>query len=423
MNNKSWLEKEVGSEVYEKTKKNVLWVSIIAIVMLFAGLSSAYVVSMADTFWVKITMPRAFWISTILVILGSFTLWLAAYFAKKDKKKAILYSLVVTLVLGAAFTWSQFKGWGEMIEKGNYFTSNVVNFYAYGKHYTILYNGEEITYDGEHFLLDGNKLDASIEKEMREFLIPVYEVGYKFQEKKYNLPEYGKFTIATKPELVALTLQEGKFYKEGEALSVVENLSLLHFARAVSQGYGYFNLAGEYGKDFVINLFGEELDYKKGRMYFKSRPLGDKDFEMIDATFNDIDANSYTFKNGEVKDASGNPVGVERLAEMGIVFPHKGWSIAFRDGKWYREVRELNENEYSALAESRNTASSFIYIFTVLHLLHLIGGWFYLIYLLSGALKKKYGIDNHLQLRLGGIYWHFLGGLWVYLFLFFQFIH
>ncbi|MFN3917575.1 MAG: hypothetical protein ACK4K0_07515 [Flavobacteriales bacterium] len=425
MSMNEWTKMGVSREVYEKTKKNVLWIGIISIVMLFAGLSSAYIVSMSDTFWVEIAMPKAFWMSTLLVVLGSVALWFSVYFAKRNSQKGVLYSVLLTIVLGGTFTWSQFKGWGEMIDKGNYFISNVYNFLGgYGKYYAVKYKGQKIVFDGEHYYINGTPLSASQMEEIKAFLMPIYEVGYKFTQEGYNMPDYGKdFVIITQPEGDELELVGGKLLKAGNELSVIENSNLMYFSRTVTQGFGYFNLVGVYGKDFVINFLGEQLDFKKGALYFQPKELGLEDFEIIDATFNDIDANSYTFKNGVVKDASGKEVTKEKLSAMNILFPHKGWSISFKDGKWYREARELNENEYSRFYESRNTASSYIYIFTVAHLLHLIGGLFYIIYLLSVALKGEYNSSNHLQLRLGGIYWHFLGGLWIYLFLFFQFIH
>jgi cytochrome c oxidase subunit 3 len=64
-----------------------------------------------------------------------------------------------------------------------------------------------------------------------------------------------------------------------------------------------------------------------------------------------------------------------------------------------------------------------MYILTGLHLVHLFGGLLYLIALLIGAFKNKFDKDNYLKLQLGGIYWHFLDGLWIYLLLFLQFIH
>ncbi len=44
------LSKDMDPVVHEKMKKNLVYVSCFSIVMLFAGLSSAYIVSMGDAF-------------------------------------------------------------------------------------------------------------------------------------------------------------------------------------------------------------------------------------------------------------------------------------------------------------------------------------------------------------------------------------
>lgn len=91
---------------------------------------------------------------------------------------------------------------------------------------------------------------------------------------------------------------------------------------------------------------------------------------------------------------------------------------------YFPEGEELSPAQYDKLQNSRNTASSYIYILTALHLVHLLGGIFYLISVtLLAFLKKPFNAGNYLKIKLISIYWHFLGLLWVFLFLFLQFIH
>ena len=47
------LSKDVDPVVHEKMKKNLVYVSCFSIIMLFAGLTSAYIVSMGDAFWLE----------------------------------------------------------------------------------------------------------------------------------------------------------------------------------------------------------------------------------------------------------------------------------------------------------------------------------------------------------------------------------
>ncbi len=56
--------------------KPMLWVSMISMVMFFAGLTSAYVISMERDDWVTFDLPDAFYTSTFLIVASSITLML-----------------------------------------------------------------------------------------------------------------------------------------------------------------------------------------------------------------------------------------------------------------------------------------------------------------------------------------------------------
>ncbi|MHA7102180.1 cytochrome c oxidase subunit 3 [Roseivirga pacifica] len=65
-----------------------------------------------------------------------------------------------------------------------------------------------------------------------------------------------------------------------------------------------------------------------------------------------------------------------------------------------------------------NPAGSFMYVFTGIHGAHLISGVIYLLYMLVSAFKHKVHSKNMLNMEMSTTYWHFLGGLWIYLFIF-----
>tara|TARA_B100001142_G_scaffold249235_1_gene249219 strand:- start:145 stop:699 length:555 start_codon:yes stop_codon:yes gene_type:complete len=71
--------------------------------------------------------------------------------------------------------------------------------------------------------------------------------------------------------------------------------------------------------------------------------------------------------------------------------------------------------------EGSNPAGSFIYVLTLAHLLHLIGGLIALSITTVKAKQEKYSKDNYIGIELISIYWHFIGLLWLYLFLFFSY--
>ncbi|MBL4593685.1 MAG: cytochrome c oxidase subunit 3 [Flavobacteriales bacterium] len=82
----------------------------------------------------------------------------------------------------------------------------------------------------------------------------------------------------------------------------------------------------------------------------------------------------------------------------------------------------LYESGVYATGKESTQESSFLYLLTALHLAHLAGGLISLIVVLVKTLKEKYSIDNVLGMQVSITYWHFLGGLWVYLFFFLKFI-
>jgi len=115
------LEKEltVGRK---KSAKPMLWVSMISMVMFFAGLTSAYVISMKRDDWVTFELPNAFYISTLLIILSSITISMSQRFIKKGKRELSIVLLLITFALGIAFVWQQYAGFEELRNAGLFFT-------------------------------------------------------------------------------------------------------------------------------------------------------------------------------------------------------------------------------------------------------------------------------------------------------------
>ncbi|HSO75200.1 MAG TPA: cytochrome c oxidase subunit 3 [Blastocatellia bacterium] len=60
--------------------------------------------------------------------------------------------------------------------------------------------------------------------------------------------------------------------------------------------------------------------------------------------------------------------------------------------------------------------SSFFYLLTSLHALHLLGGVIALCYVTVNALRMRIGIAQRTAVGVTATYWHFMDGLWVYLF-------
>lgn len=98
--------------------KFTLWVAIGSIVMMFAGLTSAYIVKRSQSEWLEFSLPTTFVYSTIAIIISSVTIHLAvkAFKARLMKRYRIL--MLITVCLGILFTVLQTIGFTELYNKG-----------------------------------------------------------------------------------------------------------------------------------------------------------------------------------------------------------------------------------------------------------------------------------------------------------------
>ena len=107
--------------------KLLLYLGIASICMLFAGLTSAYIVRQAEGNWLLFDLPNMFYVSTGVIVLSSVTMQLAVSAAKRENKSQLNILLLVTLALGLLFTYFQWLGWTELYTKGIVFTGATAN--------------------------------------------------------------------------------------------------------------------------------------------------------------------------------------------------------------------------------------------------------------------------------------------------------
>ena len=92
-----------------------------------------------------------------------------------------------------------------------------------------------------------------------------------------------------------------------------------------------------------------------------------------------------------------------------VVSQFLGWQTLYNSGVY-------------AVGNQSTQESSFIYLLTALHIAHLVGGIISLLVVLVKTFKERYSLDNYLGVQVSITYWHFLGGLWIYLFFFLRYI-
>lgn len=94
--------------------KFTLWVAIGSIVMMFAGLTSAFIVKSNQTGWVPVVMPKVFWASTAAMLISSITLQIALRSFKQREMRQYRLFIGVTLLLGLAFVALQWMGFQQL---------------------------------------------------------------------------------------------------------------------------------------------------------------------------------------------------------------------------------------------------------------------------------------------------------------------
>ena len=90
--------------------KFTLWVAIGSMIMMFAGLTSAYIVKRSQANWVMVEIPWMFWLSTATILLSSLTMHLALKSFKERRMQAYRRFMVLTAILGIGFLVLQVAG-------------------------------------------------------------------------------------------------------------------------------------------------------------------------------------------------------------------------------------------------------------------------------------------------------------------------
>ncbi|WP_235861432.1 cytochrome c oxidase subunit 3 [Pontibacter flavimaris] len=99
-----------------------------------------------------------------------------------------------------------------------------------------------------------------------------------------------------------------------------------------------------------------------------------------------------------------------------------GLGVAFLIGQWYAWADLVQNNIYFGGTGS-NPSGSFLYVLTGVHGFHLITGLIFVLIVFLSSLKYKVHSKRLLRIQLCTVYWHFLGGLWLYLYIFLRINH
>lgn len=336
-----------------RVKKGLVFIVMISVTMMFLGLASAYVVSAGDSFWVKFPMPSFFWASTVAIILSSMAFEIAILLMKKGQEKWAKTFVVVTTLLGVFFAYSQFKGYGQLVDNGAYFVNRiVVSNGRYGDYFEIKKNQDLIEVNGNSYFISGTQIDAKDKEALQNFAQQFLdsESNEKLNVEKYNAP----YSLIYRFE--PLYFDKGKLYREDSTeLQQADWIRLQEMMSHIAAGRGDFFVKGEYGKDFSLYYGGQKLQYDNRKLFLNNKEL---------------------------------PRGLQLK-----------------------------------LYDSKDNATSYLYIITFLHLLHILVTLIYMFAFTRRAYAEEFSSSNTLGMRVTAIFWHFLGALWISLLIFLISVH
>ncbi len=119
------ITQETQSFKIGRAKKMMLWFGIASMVMMFAGITSAYVVSKNRPDWISdFELPETLYWSTLVIIISSITFILAKRAILNGSRSQATALLLTTLALGIVFVDLQFRSFSEIIASGYYFTGS-----------------------------------------------------------------------------------------------------------------------------------------------------------------------------------------------------------------------------------------------------------------------------------------------------------
>ena len=112
-------------------KKFAMWLFITTVVMIFASLTSAYIVRQAEGNWLIFELPQILWWNSAIIIVSSVFMHWAYIAAKRDSLGNVKMAISGAAVFGVAFLIGQFMAWGELVNVDIYLVGNPSGSFVY----------------------------------------------------------------------------------------------------------------------------------------------------------------------------------------------------------------------------------------------------------------------------------------------------
>jgi len=108
-----------------------LWILLTAIIMLFAGLSSAYIVLRGMPTWQNIELPFLLWPNTAALLLSSVAIDISRRAVRRNDLTSMRRWLALGGLLGVAFLAGQLAAWRQLVIAGVYIPSTLQSGFFY----------------------------------------------------------------------------------------------------------------------------------------------------------------------------------------------------------------------------------------------------------------------------------------------------
>ena len=108
-----------------------LWLVLTAITMLFAGLSSAYIVMRGAPAWQNVALPSLLWVNTFFLLASSVSMEWTRRQVREDRIGPTKVGMGITAGLGVAFLAGQVVAWRQLVEAGVYLPTTLHSSFLY----------------------------------------------------------------------------------------------------------------------------------------------------------------------------------------------------------------------------------------------------------------------------------------------------
>jgi len=112
-------------------KKFAMWLFMASVMMLFAALTSAYIVRQAEGNWLLFELPQVLMLSTFVILISSGTMQWAYYATRKNRRVAARNLVMATFAAGLVFLVLQVDGWRQLVGSQVYLVGNPSGSFLY----------------------------------------------------------------------------------------------------------------------------------------------------------------------------------------------------------------------------------------------------------------------------------------------------